>query len=39
MAFAVGYDFSAMVPFIEEFQNPFDNKPFIPKMEENYVTL
>jgi hypothetical protein len=39
MAFIVGYDFFAMLPFIEEFLNPFNSKPFIPKMEENYGKL
>jgi hypothetical protein len=39
MAFSDGYDYSAMSPFIEEFRNPFSNRPFITEMEENYGFL
>jgi hypothetical protein len=39
MAFSDGYDYSAMSPFIEEFQNPFSDRPFITEMEENYGIL
>jgi hypothetical protein len=34
-----GYNYSEMVHFIKEFQNPFADKPFISKMEENYGLL
>ena len=34
-----GYDYSAMSPFIEEFQNPFFDRPFIIELEENYGSL
>ena len=30
---------SSVSPFIKEFQNPFSNRPFITKMEENYGSL
>jgi hypothetical protein len=33
------YDYLGMVHFIEEFQNPFADKPFIAKMEENIGSL
>lgn len=33
------YDYSGMSHFIEKFQNPFANKFFISKMEENYGLL
>ena len=39
MASMDGYDYSGMSHFIEEFQNPFTNRPFISEMEENYVSL
>jgi hypothetical protein len=39
MAFSDSYDYSAMSPFIEEFRNPFSDRPFITKMEENYGLL
>jgi hypothetical protein len=39
MAFFDGYDYSAMSPFIEEFRNPFSDRPFIIEMEENYGLL
>jgi hypothetical protein len=39
MAFSDGYDYSAMSPFIEEFRNPFSDRPFITEMEENYGSL
>ena len=34
-----GYDYSRMSHFIEEFQNPFIDRPFIFEMEENYGSL
>jgi hypothetical protein len=34
MAFSDGYDYSAMSPFIEEFRNPFFDRPFITEMKE-----
>jgi hypothetical protein len=39
MAFSDGYNYSAMSPFIEEFKNPFSDRPFIIEMEENYGSL
>jgi hypothetical protein len=39
MAFTDGYDYSGMSHFIEEFQNPFTDRPFISEMEENYGSL
>jgi hypothetical protein len=39
MATSDGYDYSRMSHFIEEFQNPFADKPFISEMEENYGLL
>ena len=39
MAISDGYDYSAMSPFIEEFQNPFPNRPFISELEDNYGSL
>ena len=33
------YDYSPDLPFIEEFENPFENVPFIEEMEENYRKL
>ena len=39
MAFTDGYDYSGMSHFIEEFQNPFTDRPFISEMEENYESL
>jgi hypothetical protein len=39
MASTEGYDYSGMSHFIEEFQNPFTDRPFISKMEENYGFL
>jgi hypothetical protein len=39
MAFSDGYNYSAMSPFIEEFRNPFSDRPFITEMEENYGFL
>jgi hypothetical protein len=39
MAFSDGYDYSTMSPFIEEFRNPFSDRPFITEMEENYGFL
>jgi hypothetical protein len=39
MASMDGYDYSGMSHFIEEFQNPFTDKPFISEMEENYGSL
>jgi hypothetical protein len=39
MAFSDGYDYSAMSPFIEEFKNPFSDRPFITEMKENYGSL
>jgi hypothetical protein len=33
------YDYSGMSHFIEEFQNPFTDRPFISEMVENYGTL
>ena len=33
------YDYSPSLPFIEEFENPFENVPFIEEMEENYGKL
>jgi hypothetical protein len=34
-----GYNYSGMSHFIEEFQNPFIDRPFISEMEENYMSL
>jgi hypothetical protein len=39
MANSNGYDYLGMFHFIKEFKNPFPNKPFISKMEENYGLL
>ena len=39
MASTDGYDYSRMSHFIEEFQNPFTNRPFISEMGENYGSL
>ena len=39
MASTDGYDYSGMSHFIEEFQNPFTDRPFIFEMEENYGSL
>ena len=39
MANSDSYDYFAMSPFIEEFQNPFCDRPFIKKLEENYRSL
>jgi hypothetical protein len=39
MAISDEYDYSAMFPFIEEFRNPFSDRPFITEMEENYGSL
>jgi hypothetical protein len=39
MASTGGYDYSGMSHFIEEFQNPFTDRPFISEMEENYGSL
>ena len=36
MAISEGYDYFAMSPFIEEFQNPFPDRPFISELEDNY---
>jgi hypothetical protein len=33
------YDYSSMTHFIEEFHNPFSDRPFITEMEENYGML
>jgi hypothetical protein len=33
------YNYSGMSHFIEEFQNPFTDRPFISEMVENYGTL
>ena len=33
------YDYSQSSPFLEEFENPFPNKPFIDELEENYGKL
>ena len=33
------YDYSPSLPFIDEFENPFENVPFIDEMEENYGKL
>ena len=33
------YDYSQSSPFLEEFDNPFSNKPFIDELEENYRKL
>ena len=33
------YDYSPSLPFIDEFENPFENVPFIKEMEENYGKL
>ena len=33
------YDYSPSLPFITEFENPFENMPFIKEMEENYGKL
>ena len=33
------YDYSPSLPFIDEFENPFKNVPFIEEMEENYGKL
>ena len=39
MANTNSYDYSAMSPFIEEFQNSFSNRPFIIELKENYGSL
>jgi hypothetical protein len=39
MAYMDGYDYSSMSHFIEEFRNPFSDRPFITKIEENYGML
>jgi hypothetical protein len=39
MASTDGYNYSGMSHFIEEFQNPFTDRPFIYEMEENYGSL
>jgi hypothetical protein len=39
MASMDDYDYSGMSHFIEEFQNPFTDRPFISEMEENYGSL
>jgi hypothetical protein len=39
MANSDGYDYLGMYHFIEEFNNPFPDKPFIIEMEENYTLL
>ena len=39
MAISDGYDYSAMSPFIEEFQNSFLDRPFISELEDNYGSL
>ena len=39
MANSDGYDYSAISPFIEEFQNPFPDRPFITELEDNYGSL
>ena len=33
------YDYSPSLPFIAEFENPFENMPFIEEIEENYSKL
>ena len=33
------YDYSPNLPFIDEFENPFESVPFIDEMEENYGKL
>ena len=33
------YDYYPSLPFIDEFENPFENVPFIKEMEENYGKL
>ena len=33
------YDYSPSLPFIAEFENPFENVPFIEEMEENFGKL
>ena len=33
------YDYSLSLPFIDKFENPFENVPFIEEMEENYGKL
>ena len=39
MAFTDGYDYLGMSHSIEEFWNPFIDRPFTSKMEENYGSL
>jgi hypothetical protein len=39
MVYMDGYDYSGMYHFIEEFRNPFADRPFITEMEENYGML
>ena len=39
MAYMDGYDYCSMPHFMEEFHNPFSDRPFITKMEENYKML
>jgi hypothetical protein len=39
MVYIDGYDYSSMSHFIEEFHNPFSDRPFITEMEENYGML
>jgi hypothetical protein len=39
MAFSDGYNYFAMYSFIEEYRNPFSDRPFIIEMEENYGVL
>jgi hypothetical protein len=39
MASMNGYDYLGMSHFIEEFQNPFTDRPFIFEIKENYGSL
>jgi hypothetical protein len=39
VALSNGYNYSGMTHFIEEFKNPFAEKPFISETEENYGML
>ena len=39
MAYMDGYDYSNMSHFIEEFCNPFPDRPIITEMADNYVML
>ena len=39
MELVENYNYSPSLPFMDEFENPFENVPFIDEMEENYGKL